>query len=141
MSLIKWTPFFFDEDNNNFFSDLMPTVQSGKNNFMPAIDMYEKDGQVIVETELAGMDPEKVDITIENGVLSLKGESEKKSEIEDKNYYRKEIRRGSFFRSIALPAQVEGEKATANVEDGLLKISIPKSEATKPKTIKINTKK
>lgn len=113
---------------------------SAKAGFTPAVDMYEDKDNVIVETQLAGIDPEKVDISIENDVLCVKGQSEKKSEIDEKNYYRKEIRRGSFYRSVPLPTQVLGEKAQATADDGVLKISIPKAPESKPKTIKIKTK-
>lgn len=113
----------------------------GDKGYTPAIDMYEDKNNVIVETQLAGIDPDKVDISIENDVLSVKGESEKKSEVEDKNYYRKEIRHGSFYRSVPLPTHVLGDQATATAEDGVLKISIPKAPESKPKQIKIHTKK
>lgn len=108
---------------------------------MPAIDMYEDKDNVIVETELAGIEPENVTVSIENDILTIKGSAEKKSEVEDKNYYRKEIRRGSFYRSIPLPTHVIGDKASASAEDGVLKISIPKAAESKPKNIKIETKK
>jgi len=141
MALIKWTPFLEPfEDMDKMFSELMP-ANKGMAGFMPAVDVYEDKNNVIVETQLAGVDPEKVDISIENDVLSIKGESEKKSEVEDKNYYRKEIRRGSFYRSVPLPAHVLGDKASAAAEDGVLKISIPKAPETKPRSIKIKTKK
>jgi len=140
-SLIKWTPFLEPfEDMDKMFSELMP-ANKGMAGFMPAVDVYEDKNNVIVETQLAGVDPEKVDISIENDVLSIKGESEKKSEVEDKNYYRKEIRRGSVYRSVPLPAHVLGDKASAAAEDGVLKISIPKAPETKPRSIKIKTKK
>jgi HSP20 family protein len=109
--------------------------------FVPAVDMYEDKDNVIIETQLAGIDPEKVDISIENDVLSIKGEGERKTEVEEKNYYRKEIRRGSFYRSVPLPTRVLGDKASAIAEGGILKISIPKAPETKPKSIKIETSK
>ncbi len=107
---------------------------------IPAIDMYEDKDNVIVETQLAGIDPEKVDISIENDVLSIKGEAEKTSEIDEKNYYRKEIRRGSFYRSIQLPTHVLGHETKAMAEDGILKITIPKAPEAKPNKIKIEKK-
>ena len=143
MALIKWSPFLSSdawEDMDRSFSDFMP-APIRQQNFTPAVDMYEDDSNVIVETQLAGIDPEEVSISIENDVLCIKGEGEKKSEVDDKNYYRKEIRRGSFFRSIPLPAHVIGEQATAVNESGVLKISIPKASEMKPKTIKIKTEK
>lgn len=142
MALIKWTPFLEPfEDMDKMFSEFMPSARGMQAGFMPAVDVYEDKNNVIVETQLAGVDPEKVDISVENDVLSIKGESEKKSEVEEKNYYRKEIRRGSFYRSVPLPAHVVGEKASASAEDGVLKVVIPKALETKPKTIKIKTKK
>lgn len=142
MAIIKWSPFFEPfEDMDKAFSELMPSLRGGQAGFVPAVDMYEDKNNVIVETQLAGIDPEKVDIAIENDVLSIKGESEKKSEVEDKNYYRKEIRRGSFYRSVPLPTHVLGDKAAAVAEDGVLKISIPKAPEAKPKSIKIRTAK
>ena len=141
MSIIKWTPFLEPfEGMEKILSD-WPALRGGQSGFTPAIDVYEDDDNVIVETQLAGIDPEKVNVSIESDVLSIKGESEKKSEVEDKNYYRKEIRRGSFYRSVALPAHVLGDKASADAIDGVLKIMIPKATKTKPKTIKIRTVK
>lgn len=142
MALVKWAPFLEPFEEMDKMLEEWPSFGSGRqSSFTPAIDMYEDKDNVIVETQLAGIDPEKVDISIENDVLCIKGESEKKSEVEDKNYYRKEIRRGGFYRSVPLPAHVKGDKASALAEDGVLKISIPKAEEVKPKMIKIQTKK
>jgi len=142
MSLIKWTPFFSEfDDMDKAMESMLPARLGNQFGFTPAVDMYEDRDNIIVETQLGGIDPDKVDISIENNVLSIKGESEKKSEVDDKNYYRKEIRRGSFYRSIPLPTKVDGTKASAVNEDGLLKISIPKAPEIKPQTIKIQSKK
>ncbi|MDP2944255.1 MAG: Hsp20/alpha crystallin family protein [bacterium] len=142
MSLIKWAPFFPEfDDMEKMMGEMLPAVRGNQFGFTPAIDMYEDKNNVVVETQLGGIDPEKVDISIENNVLTIKGESEKKSEVEDKNYYRKEIRRGSFYRSIPLPTKVDGDKATAESGEGILKISVPKAPKIKSKTIKILAKK
>lgn len=144
MSLIKWNPYgdaFNFDDMDKVFNEMLPAVRGSQIGFTPAVDMYEEKDNIIVETQLAGIDPEKVNVSIENDVLCLEGEAEKKSEVDDKNYYRKEIRRGSFYRSIPLPTKVEGDKASAVNEDGVLKISIPKAQEVKPKSIKIQTKK
>jgi HSP20 family protein len=141
-NIIRWSPFFdsFDKD----FEDMLerfPTMSShGRSTFMPAVDMYEDGNNVIVETQLAGIDPDNVDISVENDVLSIKGEAEKTSEVDDKNYYRREIRRGSFYRSVALPAHVHGDKAQATAENGVLKVVIPKANTTEPKKIAITKK-
>ena len=138
--LIKWTPFLEPfEEMDKMLTDFNST--RSMQGFVPAVDVYQDKNNVIIEAELAGIEPENVDISIENDVLSIKGRSEKKSEVEDKNYYRKEIRSGSFYRNIPLPAHVIGDKASAEAKDGVLKIVVPKSPETKPKTIKIKTKK
>lgn len=142
MSIIKWAPFFSElDDMEETINSMLPTVRGKQLGFTPAIDMYEDKDNIIVETQLGGIDPENVDVSIKDNVLCLRGESEKKSEIDDKNYYRKEIRRGSFYRSIPLPTKVDGDSAKAVNEDGILKITIPKVLEVKPKTIKIENRK
>ena len=140
MPIIRWTPFLEPfEEMDSLMKEFAPNRALSA--FMPAVDVYQDKDNVMVETQLAGIDPEKVDISIENDILILKGESEKKSEVDEKNYYRKEIRRGSFYRSIPLPMHVIGEKASAQAKDGVLKIVIPKAPEAKPKMIKIKTVK
>jgi HSP20 family protein len=143
MSIVKWSPFLDDDyfnDMNKMVSEFLPSTRAN-NGFMPAVDMYEDKDNVIVETQLAGIDPENIDISIENDVLCIKGQGEKKTEVDEKNYYRKEIRRGGFYRSIPLPSRVLGDKASALADDGILKISIPKAPENKPKAIKIKKNK
>jgi HSP20 family protein len=142
MSLIKWTPFFPEfDDMDKAMENLLPAVRGNQFGFTPAVDMYEDKDNIVIETQLGGIDPDKVDIAIEDNILTLKGESEKKSEVDEKNYYRKEIRRGSFYRTIPLPTKVDGDNASAVNEDGILKITVPKLSEVKPKTIKIQVKK
>ncbi|MDZ7798112.1 MAG: Hsp20/alpha crystallin family protein [Patescibacteria group bacterium] len=135
MALIKYRPFWpdFDED---FFK-----LPSEMGNFTPAVDVYEEKDNVIVESPLAGIDPEKVDIEIEDNVLKISGQQEKETEVEEKDYYRKEVRSGSFYRSVPLPKAVDGPKAEAEFKDGMLKITVPKREEAKPKKIKVKAKK
>lgn len=137
MPIIKWRPMFDPfTDMDKFFED-MPLAGQG---FVPALDVYQDADNFIVETPLPGIDPAEVNISVENDVLTIEGSSEKKSEVDEKNYYRKEIRSGSFHRAVALPAAVNGEKANAEYKDGMLKITIPKEERAKPKQIKISSK-
>lgn len=126
-----WEPW---EEVDRFFGG-RPEITAAE--FIPPLDIYEKKGKVIVETSIAGIDPEKIDISIEDNVLTIKGKSEKKSEVEEKNYYRKEVKYGSFYRTVALPAKVKGGKAEASYEDGVLKIEIPKTEESKVKKVKV----
>ncbi|MFH0857001.1 MAG: Hsp20/alpha crystallin family protein [bacterium] len=138
MAIIKWSPMLepFDE-MEKLFSDFPPSIAKG---FMPAVDIYQDKDNVYVESPLAGVSPKGIDISIENDVLTMQGDMEKKTEVDEKNYYRKEVRRGSFYRSVSLPTHVIGDKAAANYENGILKITIPKAPEAKPKTIKVNVK-
>ncbi|TAL19521.1 Hsp20/alpha crystallin family protein [Patescibacteria group bacterium] len=142
MSLIRWSPFFepMEELEKRFFSDL-PVLRGADRGFVPAVDVYETKDAVMVDSSLAGVDPDDVSVTVENNILTIKGETEKKSEVEEKDYYRKEVRYGSFYRQVALPAPVDGDKAEATFEKGLLKIRIPKRAEAAAKTIKVNVKK
>lgn len=137
MDLVRWRPF----DMDKWFDDMVPASFVGQGGFAPAMDVYQTKDAVVVKTPLAGVDPEKVNISIENDVLTVEGSMEQKSEVDDKGYYRKEIRTGSFHRAVALPVAVNGDKALATYENGMLTITIPKEERAKPKSIKIAVKK
>ncbi|SRR6056297_361673 len=126
------------EEMENFF-DNWPESRTGK--FTPVVDVYEDKGNVIVESPLSGIDPKNVEVSIEENVLTIKGKTERKSEVDDKNYYRKEIRTGSFYRNVHLPTKVDEKKIKAEYKDGRLKIKAPiKSEAKKEKKVKIDVK-
>ena len=103
--------------------------------------MYETDKAVMVETPLAGVRPEDVDVSVQKGVLVLKGESKKEHEVDEKNFYRKEVRCGSFYREVALPTHVMEDKVTAEFEDGMLKITCPKATPVVAKKISVVVKK
>ncbi|MDP2586602.1 MAG: Hsp20/alpha crystallin family protein [Candidatus Komeilibacteria bacterium] len=139
MSLIKWTPLWDPFDEMDKMMSGLPNIQTGA--FVPSLDIYQDKDNVIVETPLTGIKPEDVKISIENDVLTIEGRTEKKSEVEDKDYWRKEVRAGSFHRSVALPVSVNGDNAKAQYEDGILKITIPKEERAKAKTVTIDVKK
>ena len=141
MSLIRWSPMWdpFTEIDESF--NRLPAVNSALKAFTPAVDVYETDKAVVVETPLAGFNPEDVKVSVENGVLTLQGENKKEHEIEEKNYYRKEVRSGAFYRQIALPTAVEENKVEASFEDGILKITCPKTGSVEPKKVEIKITK
>ncbi len=94
---------------------------SARNGFTPAVDVYQTKDAIVVEATLPKIDPNTVKISVEENILIIEGQSEEKKEVEEKNYYRKEIRRGSFYRTVELPGHVEGDKAKAMYENGILK--------------------
>ena len=119
-----------------WYSDGVPSAGA------PAIDVTENNDAYLIRAALPGWKPENVDLTFEGGTLTLKGEVNEESQQNDENtrWHRREIRRSSFARSIALPAEVEADKAKAEFENGVLTLTLPKAEVVKPKQIKITAK-
>jgi HSP20 family protein len=124
---------FFSEDFPFF-----PLMQGMSGDL--AADVFEKDNNVIVEMNLPGIDPEKVEISVQDNYMRIAGSREEKQETKDKHYVSKEIRRGSFERIVRLPAAVEDKEANAEYDHGVLRVTIPKKKAVKPETIKIQVK-
>lgn len=133
--LIRFTP---QSDIDRFFGESFFPFTT--HNFSPAIDVFQDNDNLIVETQLPGIDPKDVDIAIENDVLTISGATKEKKETKQEDYYRKEIRQGSFSRSVILPVGVKGSEAHAEYEDGVLQITLPKAEEAKPKKISVNIK-
>ncbi len=106
------------------------------------LDMYEEGDNVIIKVKAPGFKEENIDITIEDGTVCITGKVEEEEEEKDtkRKYYRKEFRSQSFTRRVDLPVKVEGDKAIADYENGVLKITLPKAEEAKPKTIKVKAK-
>lgn len=102
--------------------------------------MYEKENKYVIKTELPGMKEEDVDISVAGDRLNIKGEKKAESEVKEEEYYRSERSYGSFFRSIDLPSDADTDKIEANYENGVLEISIPKTEAVKTKKVSVVAK-
>lgn len=106
------------------------------------LDMYEKDDKVIVTLKAPGFDEKSIDISIEDNTLTITGTAEATDEEEDKKrkYYRKEIRKQSFARSVSLPSRVIADKAEAEFKNGMLHLTLPKAEESLPKKIQVKVK-
>ncbi len=106
---------------------------------MPRVDLIEHENDVTVKAELPGYTKDEVEITLDDDLLTLRGETkeEKKEEDKEGRYHRSEIRRGSFVRSLQLPSAVKAEEAKANFKDGVLEIVLPKAEVTKRHKIEV----
>jgi HSP20 family protein len=104
------------------------------------VDLYETNENVIVRASLPGVKPEDIDISVSGGVLTLKGESKEDHEETTENFYRRERRHGTFLRQFTLPSEVDPARADAVFEQGVLKLTLPKAEAAKPKTIKVQAR-
>ncbi len=108
---------------------------------LPAVDVYQKGDDVIVEMEVPGIKKDDIDISVENDVLTVSARKREKKEVKKEDYYHKEIREGSFSRSVILPMKVKGEEAEAEIKNGVLRIVLPKADELKPKKIAIKSKK
>ena len=105
-----------------------------------AVDVYENKDDVVVKASVPGVQPEDIDLSVTGDVLTIKGEIKQEENVEKENYVRRERRYGTFSRSLQLPTAVNVDKATAEFENGVLKLTLPKSEEVKPKTIEIKRK-
>jgi len=146
--LTRWDPFrdliSLREAMDRLFEESVVRPQSGE--LAPraagtlAVDMYETDEAVLVKTDIAGVDPEDIDISITGDTLTIKGETRAEEDVERENYVYRERRYGAFSRSVTVPVPIEAEEAEAEFEDGVLTLTLPKSEEVKPKSIEVKAK-
>lgn len=106
--------------------------------FVPALDVSETQDSFLVEAAVPGLKPEDLEITVENSVLTIKGETRQENTAKERNFHRIERRFGSFQRTIGLPKSVQSDAIKANLEHGVLKLEIPKAEEIKPRKISVN---
>ena len=106
----------------------------------PAIDMYQTDNEVVVKAALPGIKADEVQINVTGDILTLKGELKHEEEKKDRSWHVREHRWGAFERSITLPTGVISDRAKADFENGILTITLPKSEEVKPRMIPIKAK-
>ncbi len=107
---------------------------------VPAVDLEETEDAFKITAELPGMTKKDIKITLENNVLSISGEKKAEREEKDKNYHRVERSYGKFHRAFELPGAVNRDKIEAEYKDGILSISVPKTEEAKPKQIEVKVK-
>ena len=142
MAIVRWEPArelatMEIERLNRMFTDFYGEAFSRA--WVPAVDIYETDAhEVVVKAELPDMKHEDINLTFENGVLTLKGERKVQQEVKKENYQRIERRHGVFSRSFTLPNTVDAGKSSASYKDGVLTIRLPQREEAKPKQIAVN---
>ncbi|MGA2786579.1 MAG: Hsp20/alpha crystallin family protein [Verrucomicrobiota bacterium] len=104
----------------------------------PALDVHEDKDNFVVQAELPGIKREEIDVSLHDGALSISGERKTEKKFEEAEVYRTERFFGKFQRTVALPAPVAADKVKAQYKDGVLTITLPKTEAAKPKQIDVN---
>lgn len=125
---------------DRFFEDFeLPSLWSEETKWVPAFDMSETDKELVVSVEVPGMDAKEISINLSKGMLTVSGEKKHEHQEEKENYHRIERRYGSFSRTIALPVDVDADKVDAAYKDGVLKITLPKTETAETKKIEIKT--
>ena len=146
MTVVRWNPIrefsVFQNQMNRLFEDAMGTWLgesngTGNTNWVPLADIYENDSDLIAKVELPGVDPNRVDVRVENNVLTIRGERPFDQKVAQENYHRLERSFGTFSRSFALPTTIDADKIHAEYRDGILNLTLPKSERAKPKRIQI----
>ena len=143
MALVKWEP-----------SEGLATLQREMNRLLesyfggspwrfdesmsaPAVEVSDTKDTVVVKAQVPGVSKEQIQVTVSEGALTIKGETKAEEKQEEKNYIHREFHYGAFSRTVPLPASVQGEKATAQLKDGMLEIRLPKSAEARVKAIPV----
>lgn len=138
MDLIPWDPFREIENLGREMGGFFDKPFWGFNRTAPKIDVFQTENDVIVKAEIPGVSKEDLNVYIDENSIRLSGETKKDNEFKDDNAYRLERYYGSFSRTIPLPVEVKSDKASAEYKDGILSITVPKTEPGKIKGRKID---
>ncbi len=126
MTVVRWDPF-----RDFGFADA--------NTWMPPVDIYQtSDQELVLKAELPDMSREAIDITVENFVLTIKGEKKFANEVKEEQYHHVERRYGTFSRSFSLPQTVDASKVAAEYKNGVLTVRLPLREEARPRQIKVD---
>src|SRR5437016_2849705 len=147
MSIVRYDPFrdlrkLQDEVNRLFTGNMARAFDDegiARGSWNPNVDIYENKDQIVLEAELPGMKREDFDLSVENNIITLRGERHFEKKDETDNYHRVERSYGTFTRSFTLPNTVSGEGATADYRNGVLRVVLPKKEETKARRIEIKS--
>ncbi|EKE18844.1 MAG: Small heat shock protein [uncultured bacterium] len=101
------------------------------------IDVYQTDTEIVIKSTIAGVKPEDLDVTINNDMVTIKGERKNEENVNAENYYYQECYWGNFSRSVVLPVDIISDKAEASLKNGILTIRLPKADTTKTKRIQV----
>jgi HSP20 family protein len=145
MTLMKTNPWSLLDEFNREFSRLRPGFADDDSrvvgsSWAPAVDIKEEDDRFVIHADIPGVAPEDIDISMEKGVLTIKGERKHEAEEDKEGYHRIERSYGTFMRRFALPKNVNAENISASSKDGVVELVLPKAapEAAQPKKITVN---
>ncbi len=148
MDLVRWRPFrdlaTMQEEMNRLFDRLFERFperkEFGEGLWSPCVDISETKDEIVVTAEIPGMKKDDIKISLNDNILTLKGEKRQEKKVEEENYHRIERSYGAFHRSFTLPTTVQQDQVKATYKDGVLKVRLPKAEEAKPKEIAIEVK-
>lgn len=146
MSLMKYQPWSMFDQLHREINDLFDkrlTNEQGDNflsssNWQPAVDIKETDNEYLIKADIPGVKPEEIEVSTDNGRLSIKGERKQDVDETRGGVHRIECSYGSFFRSFTLPENVNAEAITAKADNGVLELTLPKTEEQQSRKIKIS---
>jgi len=125
---------------NRLFGDSLSRAEEGTyGTWLPPVEIFEKDENLVVRAEMPGVSEKDIELSVENGILTLRGEKKRQKDLDQNNVHRAERYYGSFVRTFALPTTVDTEKIRATYKDGVIEVMLPKSETAKPKRIEITS--
>jgi HSP20 family protein len=145
MALVRWNPwsdlFTLHNQFDQYFQSTTPETESrnGGEHFSLPVDIRQSDEAFYIEASVPGFEPDNVEVTFENGVLSIKGTYDEGRENTEGGYVRRERRVGSLYRQIALPAEVRPDEISAAFHNGVLTVTIPRAQKAQPKRIPVRT--
>ncbi|MBD3271651.1 MAG: Hsp20 family protein [Elusimicrobia bacterium] len=142
MSLIRWEPrrSLLNELSDSFLNDFFSMRGDKEASWMPHVELSETEKDYTVKTELSGVDKKDIQVSFEDGILTIKAEKKLEKEQTKRNYHYSELRYGQFQRSVSIPSAARQDQIKASFTNGLLEITLPKVEETKKesKSIKID---
>ncbi len=142
MSLVHYKPVNlfsqFNDEMNRHFSTTREGAANQEHDWIPAVDIREEDNRYLLTADIPGVNRDAVEITLEEGVLTVKGERKTETEVTGEGYRRRERSYGTFLRQFTLPDTVDAGNISASAEDGVLKITIPKQEKPEARKITIS---
>lgn len=142
--ITRWDPFRELAQLQNRVNRLFQESAVGQDeglsttSFVPPVDIYETEQNIVLKLEVPGVEQKDLDIRIENNTITIRGERKFETEVKEENFHRVERRYGSFQRSFTLPNTVNTEQVSADYENGILKVTLAKRAEAKPKQIKVN---
>ncbi len=146
MLLRRWEPFSHIHSSSHSFPRMalgFPATSDGGHDgrWRLPLDVFEEDENLVLRASVPGVEPEDIEVTIEDGILTIKGQTSEESESREKGYIIKERRTGSFHRSLRLPDRFDPDKAESDYENGVLTVHLPKAEEKRAKRLAVAVNK